>query len=187
MNKAFQRRLLVMLVVLATLNLSACGTILYPERKGTVSGTIDPAIAILDGLGLFLFIVPGVIAFAVDFTNGTIYLPDGAVRKLSAKEAPLIDLPDISFPEIDFPEINLPSIEFTDKQSQTDAKSHHLDALKLAVLKREILNAAAKYYDLPLSAFQMREIDTVEGLEWADFEWSGMEPVRLLVDAPRKS
>lgn len=54
---------------------SACGTILYPERKGQIDGRIDPAIAILDGLGLLLFLVPGVIAFAVDFSNGTIYLP----------------------------------------------------------------------------------------------------------------
>lgn len=29
----------------------------------------------MDGLGLLLFIVPGVIAYAVDFSNNTIYLP----------------------------------------------------------------------------------------------------------------
>jgi hypothetical protein len=38
-------------------------------------------VAILDGLGLLLFIVPGVIAFAVDFSNGTIYLPRGSHRR----------------------------------------------------------------------------------------------------------
>ena len=54
-----------------------CGTIMYPERKGQSLGKIDPAVAILDGLGLLLFLVPGVIAFAVDFSNGTIYLPAG--------------------------------------------------------------------------------------------------------------
>lgn len=171
-----------MLVVLATLNLNACGTILYPERKGNVSGTIDPAIAVLDGLGLLVFFVPGVIAFAVDFTNGTIYLPDGAAKKLSAKERTLINLPDISFPEIELPEINLPSIDFTDKQSRMDAPFHHVE-----IFKRDVLKAAAKHYDLPLSAFQVQAIDTVADFEWSDFEWSGMEPVRLLVDAPRKS
>lgn len=52
-----------------------CGTILNPERKGQPAGRIDWKIAALDGLGLILFFVPGVIAFAVDFNNGTIYLP----------------------------------------------------------------------------------------------------------------
>src|SRR3954471_9600175 len=56
---------------------AGCGTILHPERKGQRDGNIDPAIAILDGLGLLLLIIPGVIAFAVDFSNGTIYLPHG--------------------------------------------------------------------------------------------------------------
>lgn len=57
--------------------LAGCGTILHPERKGQKGGDIDVGIAILDGLGLLLFLVPGVIAFAVDFSNGTIYLPPG--------------------------------------------------------------------------------------------------------------
>lgn len=38
---------------------------------------IDWKIAALDGLGLLFFFIPGVIAFAVDFHNGTIYLPPG--------------------------------------------------------------------------------------------------------------
>lgn len=57
---------------------TACGVIIYPERKGQVSGRIDPAIAVLDGVGLLFFIVPGVIAFAVDFATGAIYLPGTA-------------------------------------------------------------------------------------------------------------
>ena len=64
-----------LLVAAAVAPLAACGTILHPERKGQVDGRIDPSIAILNGLGLLLFLVPGVIAFAVDFSNGTIYLP----------------------------------------------------------------------------------------------------------------
>jgi hypothetical protein len=53
-----------------------CGTLLHPERQGQPhSGRIDPAIVLLDGLGLLLFFVPGVIAFAVDFATGAIYLP----------------------------------------------------------------------------------------------------------------
>jgi len=63
-------------VLLATT--SGCGTILHPERKGQPAGRIDWKIAALDGLGLILFFIPGVIAFAVDFNNGTIYLPPGS-------------------------------------------------------------------------------------------------------------
>jgi hypothetical protein len=52
-----------------------CGTILYPERRGQPAGRLDWGIVALDAVGLLLFFVPGVIAFAVDFSNGTIYLP----------------------------------------------------------------------------------------------------------------
>ena len=55
--------------------LSACGTLLHPERRGQISGRIDPAIAVLDGIGILFFVIPGLIAFAVDFTTGAIYLP----------------------------------------------------------------------------------------------------------------
>jgi len=61
------------------LQVTSCGTLMHPERKGQKSGRIDAGIAVLDGLGLLLFIIPGVIAFAVDFSNGTIYLPPGGV------------------------------------------------------------------------------------------------------------
>ncbi len=57
--------------------LMGCGTLLYPERKGQRSGRIDVGIALLDGVGLFLFLIPGIIAYVVDFNNGTIYLPGG--------------------------------------------------------------------------------------------------------------
>jgi len=54
-----------------------CGTILYPERRGQQGSSIDAGVAVLDGIGLLLFIIPGVIAFAVDFSTGAIYLPGG--------------------------------------------------------------------------------------------------------------
>lgn len=57
--------------------LMGCGTILHPERRGQKAGRIDVTIAALDAVGLLFFIIPGVIAFAVDFNNGTIYLPKG--------------------------------------------------------------------------------------------------------------
>lgn len=56
--------------------LSACGTVFYPERRGQISGEIDPGVAILNGIGLLFYVIPGLIAFAVDFTTGAIYFPD---------------------------------------------------------------------------------------------------------------
>jgi len=64
---------------------TSCGTLLYPERKGQISGRIDPEVAILDAIGLLFFFIPGVIAFAVDFSNGTIYLPH---TRASLKDGP---------------------------------------------------------------------------------------------------
>jgi len=70
------RRFVLFVLICALLSQSvACGTLLYPERRGQTSGKIDPGIAILDGIGLLVFLVPGLIAFAVDFTTGAIYVP----------------------------------------------------------------------------------------------------------------
>jgi len=65
----------VTIVTILIFQLSGCGTLLYPERRGQVAGRLDVGVVILDTLGLLLFIIPGVIAFAVDFGNGCIYLP----------------------------------------------------------------------------------------------------------------
>ena len=58
-----------------TCSLTGCGTLLYPERRGQPAGPLDWKIVGLNSIGLLFFFVPGVIAFAVDFINGTIYLP----------------------------------------------------------------------------------------------------------------
>jgi len=59
-------------------SLAGCGTIMHPERRHQPrSHQIDWKVAALDGLGLLLFFVPGVIAFVVDFYTGAIYLPAG--------------------------------------------------------------------------------------------------------------
>ncbi|MNO53907.1 hypothetical protein D3C76_443620 [compost metagenome] len=59
--------------------LSACGTIFYPDRRGQIDGRIDPAIAVFDAIGLLFYVIPGLIAFGVDFATGAIYLPDDKV------------------------------------------------------------------------------------------------------------
>jgi hypothetical protein len=73
----------ILICVLLILQLSGCGYLLYPERRGQKSGQIDTGVAVLDGVGLLLFIIPGLIAFAVDFTSGAIYLPPGGPRRSS--------------------------------------------------------------------------------------------------------
>jgi hypothetical protein len=60
------------------MQLAACGTIMHPERKGQTAGELDTSIVALNAVGLLFFLVPGVIAFAVDFNNGAIYLPGGS-------------------------------------------------------------------------------------------------------------
>ena len=72
------RQILASCAVPTILVTTGCGTILHPERKGQPAGQIDWTIVALDGLGLLMFFVPGVIAFAVDFNNGTIYLPSSS-------------------------------------------------------------------------------------------------------------
>ena len=64
-----------LLASVAASGLGGCGTILHPERRGQPAGRLDWKIVALDGLGLLFFFIPGVIAFAVDFATGAIYLP----------------------------------------------------------------------------------------------------------------
>jgi hypothetical protein len=68
-------RAAVTLTASLALGLASCGTLLYPERRGQPPGRLDPGVAVLDGVGLVLFFVPGVVAFIVDFATGAIYLP----------------------------------------------------------------------------------------------------------------
>ena len=75
MGKHLKKILSLTITFVLILQLVGCGTILYPERRGQRGGRIDPGVAILDAVGLLFFIIPGVIAFAVDFGNGAIYLP----------------------------------------------------------------------------------------------------------------
>ncbi|WP_417747060.1 hypothetical protein [Rosistilla oblonga] len=73
----YRRRFLIKASLsLAATTLPGCGTIFFPERVGQPrGGPIDWKVVALDGVGLLLFVVPGIVAFAVDFYNGTIFLP----------------------------------------------------------------------------------------------------------------
>lgn len=72
--KMFQTSVCFILIA----QLAGCGTLLHPERKGQKDGRLDIGIVALDTIGLLFFLIPGIIAFAVDFHEGTIYLPGTA-------------------------------------------------------------------------------------------------------------
>ena len=57
--------------------LTACGTLFFPDRRGQIEGRIDPVIAALDAVGILFYVIPGLIAFGIDFATGAIYLPGG--------------------------------------------------------------------------------------------------------------
>lgn len=75
-------------VLVATLltQVTACGSIFYPDRRGQIDGKIDPAIAVLDAVGLLFYIIPGLIAFAVDFATGAIYFEPGKTAQVDPEK-----------------------------------------------------------------------------------------------------
>lgn len=65
-------------VLAATLltQLAACGTLFFPDRRGQIEGKVDPLVVGLDAIGILFYVIPGLIAFGVDFATGAIYLPN---------------------------------------------------------------------------------------------------------------
>jgi hypothetical protein len=85
LTKRIIKCIATILLVAMIVQTVSCGTLLYPERRKAISTEgldpkgrqIDPAVAVMDAVCLLFFILPGVIAFAVDFSTGAIYLPGG--------------------------------------------------------------------------------------------------------------
>ncbi len=57
--------------------LSACGTLFFPDRRGQIEGRVDPVVVALDAIGILFYVIPGLIALGIDFATGAIYLPNG--------------------------------------------------------------------------------------------------------------
>lgn len=89
-----KRAVAILALVVLVLKSAACGLLIYPERKGQKSGQIDPGVAILDAAGLIVFLVPGLVAFGVDFVTGCIYLPGGGKRADGTVPATIVLPPD---------------------------------------------------------------------------------------------
>ncbi len=71
-NNLVRKGIIIGMLFIMFCQMSGCGYILHPERRNQ---SVDGGIAVLDGLLLFFGILPGAVAFAVDFTTNTIYLP----------------------------------------------------------------------------------------------------------------
>jgi hypothetical protein len=69
--------------------LTGCATLIHPERQGNGPGRIDVAPLLLDILWFIPGLVPGIIALAVDFGTGAIYLdrPRAAGRRVGERLA----------------------------------------------------------------------------------------------------
>ena len=74
------------LAVALIAQLTACGTILYPERRGQIDGKVDIAVVGMDAIGILFFVIPGLIAFGIDFATGAIYLPGGQQASLAPEK-----------------------------------------------------------------------------------------------------
>jgi hypothetical protein len=66
--------------------LTACGTLFYPDRRGQIEGRVDPVIVALDAIGILFYVIPGLIAFGVDFATGAIYLPGGTTAQVAPEK-----------------------------------------------------------------------------------------------------
>ena len=111
---------------------AGCGMILHPERRNQPpGGNIDWSIFALDAVGLLLFFIPGVIAFAVDYSTGAIYLPPNQYGSAGrpAKDQPLVA-------------VNVPQKELTQQRLEQVASRH---------AGRDIRLIAGEYDTAPLS------------------------------------
>lgn len=71
-----------LLVTALVSQLSACGSVFYPDRRGQIEGRIDPTVTVLNAIGLLFYVIPGLLAFGIDFATGAIYLPNKQVSQL---------------------------------------------------------------------------------------------------------
>ena len=81
-----RNRLLAVTVLGVFLIASGCGTLLYPERRNAPhSQQFDTPVLLMDCAWLLVGIIPGVVALAVDYSNGAFYLPEGAAMMVYSK------------------------------------------------------------------------------------------------------
>lgn len=117
----------VLITAFFFLQIAGCGTVLYPERRGQKGGRIDAGIAVLDAVGLFFFIIPGVVAFAVDYATGAIFLPGTRHSSLNNEDVRVI--------HIDPAEMNKQTIENVVTREMRLPATFDLDGAEVSSLK----------------------------------------------------
>lgn len=127
MVKKLLQTLQISVCIVLIAQLIGCGTLMYPERRGQRGGRIDAGVAILDGIGLLFFIIPGLIAYAIDFSTGTIYLPGTNMGSL--------DIKDIKQVKFDPKHYNAASIEKIIKRETGHAVKLSQDNIQVYKLK----------------------------------------------------
>ncbi|SED47193.1 polyribonucleotide nucleotidyltransferase [Pseudomonas anguilliseptica] len=75
-----------LLVATLLTQLSACGTLFFPDRRGQIEGRIDPVVAGLNAIGILFYVIPGLITFGIDFASGAIYLPGGLTSQMDPQD-----------------------------------------------------------------------------------------------------
>ncbi|UTW00947.1 hypothetical protein KDW99_07420 [Marinomonas rhizomae] len=150
-NRGFTHLARGVAAALLITQVTACGTLLYPERRGQTNGQIDVGVAALDAIGLLFFFVPGVVAFGVDFITGAIYLPGGGMASLtedelnSIKNGPdSIDVEKFKTLIAQRSDIKLPKDAYTDKLNVMAMSS--TQSLKTAMNMSNEQVASAKAY-----------------------------------------
>jgi len=127
MVKKLLQTLQISVCIVLIAQLVGCGTLMYPERRGQRGGRIDAGVAILDGIGLLFFIIPGLIAYAIDFSTGTIYLP--------GTNAGSLDINDVKQVKFDPKHYNAASIEKIIKRETGYMVKLNRDNIKVYKLK----------------------------------------------------
>jgi hypothetical protein len=97
----------LVLVTAMLLQLMSCGYILYPERRGQPKGNLDVGVVLLDGVGLLFFLIPGIVAYAVDFSSNAIYVPPGQAKAVP----PMLDLDEMTVVRMDPDRMDRETIE----------------------------------------------------------------------------
>lgn len=77
-------RKLLAIALATSLSFYGCGTILKEDRINKPhSNQLDWKIVLLDGIGLIFYVIPGLVAYAVDYSNGTLFLSPSKAWRLS--------------------------------------------------------------------------------------------------------
>jgi copper chaperone CopZ len=128
-KKLLKKTLYAAVCTVLIFQLAGCGTLMYPERRGQRAGRIDAGVAILDGIGLLFFIIPGVIAYAVDFSNGTIYLPGTNRGSLDQEDIKQVKFDPKHYTDATIEEIIKEETGYAVKLTQIDMKICRLESV----------------------------------------------------------